>query len=273
MKSVLIIAEKEFSSIMKSPIVVVICAILLIMALISAAGCSVELPRIHFLDHTGAFYLGVQNFFWIISLFFAFLTFLFAFLTMCVGITSIADERSNGSLRVLLSKPLYRRHVIVGKFLGISAFLLICIVLMITLFVSLTLVAYGAPASISDLALRMGAFAMLLFLYCSFALCLIFLFGILLGKAEAIIVSIFFVLSEWLMKMPIIPTSLENVLIIIPSNLYVKAVAASGDNNLFTPSLAFTSWFNSALPTIVLMTAEIVALVLVVCILFNREET
>jgi ABC-2 type transport system permease protein len=256
---VLKVAEHEFSILARSPIVLLFSVLIVIIAIINAAGYSSMVSSNSY--GSGVLMNGVSNFFDNVS------TFL-AFLTMCIGILSVADERWKGSFRVLFTKPLYRRDAITGKFIGISALLFLTIAFTLTLFVSLMMAVYIGQESITDLALRMLSFAFLMFLNCCFTLGLVMCLGILLNKPEAIMVSIAFITFEWLTNTGSLPGGLQ---LVDPGCLYFYTLyTASGQ--LLNTSSPFSSWFNGALPYIVLMAAEAVIIVLVSCMLFNREE-
>lgn len=265
MKAILTIAENEFSMLARNPVVILFGTLMFILALINAAGCSALLPSIDILDHSIVFFIGVGNFFWIVSMF-------FAFLSMCIGIISITDERSKSSLRVLITKPLYRRDVIMGKFFGISIFLLLFIFFTVTLFISLMMTVYEAPDSIIELILRMGSFVFILFFCCSFTLGLVMLFGILLSKAEALILSLAFMSFEWLPQTPMSFFVYSDLQIIDPIYLFHHAIFTFEGDDLFTTTLPFIAWLNHALPYVIIMIAEVLIIVLLNSILFNREE-
>jgi ABC-2 type transport system permease protein len=264
MKNVLTIAENEFSMLARNPIVIIFGILMLVMAIINAAGFSSIVSDTNSSDHTGNLMAGISNFFWNFSA-------LFAFLAMCIGITSVADERSKGSLRVLFGKPLYRRDVITGKFVGINLFMFLLIAFTLAIFISLMITLYAGPESIIDLSLRMLMFAVLLFINCSFTLGLVMCLGILLNKSEALVISLAFISFEWLTNIGSLPDSLGNLQLINPGYLYVYAMyMASG--KLLNGSVPLDSWLSGSLPYIVLMVAEVILMVLVNCMLFNREE-
>lgn len=263
MNSVFTVAENEFSILTRNPIVILFSVLMFIIALINAAGYSTIVSSDNS-DHSNDLWIGVSNFFWNLSA-------LFAFLSMCIGILSVADERSKGAFRVLFSKPLYRRDVITGKFIGISVFLFLIIAFTLTLFVSLMMIVSVGQESLADIALRMLSFTVLLFLNCIFTLGLVMCLGIIFRKSEALIISIAFIAFEWLTNSGSLPGELGSLLLINPSYLYCYTMyEASGQ--LLSISSPLGSWLSGSLPYIVLMAADVVIIVLVNCMLFNREE-
>lgn len=265
MRAIISIIKNEFLLICRNPIVIIFCAIIVLFAIHNALACYVLLPKMQFIDHNEAFYIGIGNFFWIISL-------LFAFLSMCLAITSIASERSSNSIRVLLTKPIYRKDIIISKFVSISIFEFLLIILTVVLLVSLMMAVYGGPTSAIELILRMASFSILLFLNCSFTLGLIFLLSILLKRSEAMMISIIFITVEWLGQIQVLPYLPNGLDIIDPMTLYIHAFAVTPGIDLFRPSLSFNTWLNNAVPFVLLMLLEVVIIVLVNCIAFNREE-
>ncbi len=197
---------------------------------------------------------------------------IFAFLSMCIGIMTIADERSTGSLRVLTSKPLYRRDIIIGKFLGISVFLLLLMIFVTILFVVPLMVFYETPGSLNDFLLRMSSILLITFLNCGFTLGLVMLFGIMLGKAEAMVLSLVYIALEWLMDEGNIIRYLGNLKIADPGLLQLYAFGLGENFILYIDVPSFTAWLSYAMPYIVLMIAEVAVIVLINCMLFNRED-
>ncbi|AFC99895.1 hypothetical protein Mtc_1139 [Methanocella conradii HZ254] len=265
MKAIFLVAKNEFNRIVRNPIAVVFGVLILVFATVYAMGCSASLPSIHFEEHDFIFfYMGIGNFYWMLSVF-------FAFFSMCVGIVSVADEQSSNSFRVLFAKPLYRRDIIIGKFLGIGTFLLIALALAIALISSLVILVYGGPESVSELVWRLGAFTFVSSLSCSVTLGLVMLLGIMLSKEEALVVSLAYISFSWLTQTNLIPQSFRDLIVIIPVDLFVKASCVRG-NDLFTLTLPFDRWLGNALPYIVLLLAEAIILVLIDCVLFARKE-
>lgn len=270
MSTVFSVARNELRLVSGNRITMVFIGLIVAWAIVNTLGYSGTWEKIQqhpdVVSHMETFYtLGVSNFFYKLSM-------LFAFLSMCLGVISIADERSGGSLRVLTSKPLYRRDVIIGKFLGISLFLLLLMVLAAVLFVVPLMVFYETPDSFTDFLLRMSSITFITFLNCSFTLGLVMLFGIVLGKAEALVVSLAYVAVEWLSQGGNILYNLGNLGIVDPGLLQMYAFGLGNNFILYMDLPPFGAWLNYAIPYIVLMIAEVAIIVLVNCTLFNREE-
>lgn len=252
--AVLRIAEKEFSDLVRSPLVVIVFVILCALMVINGAGCPVVLPMVS----------GLGNTYYTTSLY-------FTFASMCLGVMSIAGERSNGAMRALLSKPVYRRDVVAGKFLGMSALLLAMIIPVMLLDVSSIMVAYGGPVSLVDVVARMGSYAIVLLFNCMLTVGITMLFGILLKDLiEALALSISYLYLGWFAG-----TQYMNYLDLInPIGVYHKIIFGNCcDTYLFSDVVTYSQWLGGAAPYIALILVEIAFVFLTDCMLFNYEET
>lgn len=264
-RAIFLVADNETARLYKSPIVIIFSLLMLIFALTNTAGSSVVLHKFSFISHDDAFYyVGIGNFFWELSM-------LFSFLAICIGIISFTSEQ-RGAYRVILTKPLYRRDVMGGKFIGILSFLLVIIVLTVVIFISLVMIVYGGPDSLPELLLRVGSLILLIFLNSSLTAGIAVLFTVILKKAEALMASIAYVAAEYLTSMSWTPPSIGDLQIINPVNLYVKAFAIGARNDLVSISLPYESWLEYAMPYIALMLAEVVIIIMISSIIFNMED-
>ena len=93
-----------------------------------------------------------------------YITMIGAVLAIFLGFDAISGERENGTLRLLLSKPLYRDQLVTGKLLG--AGMIIGALLSVTLIFNLTLfsIATGLIPSFHEI-LRLIIFFILAFIY------------------------------------------------------------------------------------------------------------
>jgi ABC-2 type transport system permease protein len=260
------IARNEFSMVARNPLVILFGAILFITIIALALGNSVTLPKTPIIfESEDVFIEGVSYIFANYSLF-------FALLAVCLGLASMANERSGGSLRVLITKPLYRRDIIIGKFLGISSFLFILMVIFMVLQVSLTIITFRPPYSFIDMVLRVGCFIVLAFLNCSLTLGIVMLLGSIFNKTEALIASLAFISYEWLSQTVMTPKNLGIFQKIDPNRLYLDLVVSGSTGTLFRTYVPFSTWFGNAWPYMVLMVAEVVLVVLIASTIFSRQE-
>ncbi len=261
------VAENEFALTIRNPVVPVFLALLLLIFVIIAAGSSALMIR------SGAPGGPV----------YAFLTFsignsyyptylVMITLSVCLGVFSITDERLNGTLNTLLCKPLYRRDIICGKFLGISGFIFLSMLFAISVLTSLTLIIFPAAGyGIIDIVERVASYVIVLFLTCSVTLALTMLIGIVLKKpALSLAVSLtmaFIILYPDPLKL------LGPAEILIPWHLLANILYLRMGMQLFFPSVLYWDWLINSLPLIALLIVEIILVLLANCILFNREES
>lgn len=83
-----------------------------------------------------------------------------------ITMKSISDERRQGTIELLVTKPLSLGQIVTGKFLG--AFLLVVLALMPTVLYIVILNPYGMPAGNMDLGSTTGAYMGLLFLIAAY---------------------------------------------------------------------------------------------------------
>jgi ABC-2 type transport system permease protein len=102
---------------------------------------------------------------------------------------SFSDEKKQGTLELLLTKPLSMWQIVNGKFLG--AMLLIVIAIIPTLIYVYVISTLGMPAGNIDLGSTMGSYFGLLFLIASYASIGIFTSTISENQIVAFILSVF----------------------------------------------------------------------------------
>lgn len=83
-----------------------------------------------------------------------------------VTMKSISDERKQGTIELLVTKPLSLRQIVTGKFLG--AFLLVVLAILPTVLYIIILNPYGMPAGNIDLGSTLGSYLGLLFLIAAY---------------------------------------------------------------------------------------------------------
>ncbi|UUV20649.1 gliding motility-associated ABC transporter permease subunit GldF [Paenimyroides aestuarii] len=83
-----------------------------------------------------------------------------------ITMKSISDERKQGTIELLVTKPLSLNQIVTGKFLG--AFLLVVIAILPTLLYIIILNPYGLPAGNMDMGSTIGSYLGLLFLMAAY---------------------------------------------------------------------------------------------------------
>jgi ABC-2 type transport system permease protein len=123
------------------------------------------------------------------SPFFTIAPWILIFLIPAVTMRSFSDEKKQGTLELLLTKPLSMWQIVNGKFLG--AMLLIVIAIIPTLIYVYVISTLGMPAGNIDLGSTMGSYFGLLFLIASYASIGIFTSTISENQIVAFILSVF----------------------------------------------------------------------------------
>ncbi|HEX8563314.1 MAG TPA: gliding motility-associated ABC transporter permease subunit GldF [Flavobacterium sp.] len=121
--------------------------------------------------------------------FFTIAPWILIFLIPAVTMRSFSDERKQGTLELLLTKPLSVWQIVNGKFIG--AMLLIVIALLPTLIYVLVISKLGLPEGNIDMGSTMGSYFGLLFLIAAYSAIGIFTSSLSDNQIVAFIVSVF----------------------------------------------------------------------------------
>lgn len=123
------------------------------------------------------------------SPFFTIAPWILIFLIPAVTMRSFSDEKKQGTLELLLTKPLNMWQIVNGKFLG--AMLLIVIAIIPTLIYVYVISTLGMPEGNIDLGSTMGSYFGLLFLIASYAAIGIFTSTLSENQIVAFILAVF----------------------------------------------------------------------------------
>jgi ABC-type transport system involved in multi-copper enzyme maturation permease subunit len=265
LKPIVQIARNEFSLTMDQPLTLIVSLVILTIALIHAAGNYYILPESASLFPPGEVFItmGMDNSFWYTTLF-------CSFLALCVGIISIGSERSDGSIRLLLTKPLYRRDVIAGKLLGGSLFMLVTVATTLIVCVASMLITYQGTLSYPELLLRSLIYGIILFIYCSLTLSIAMLIGSFFKDRSVALIAAFCYLYFALIEKTFF-NDLGSLNKIDPYFLYTYAFCPV-DKTLFDMSGSVSAWAGQSIPYIALLLLEIGIVFMLNCIIFNNEE-
>lgn len=121
--------------------------------------------------------------------FFTIAPWILIFLIPAVTMRSFSDEKKQGTLELLLTKPLSVWQIVNGKFLG--AMLLIVIALLPTLIYVLVISKLGLPEGNIDMGSTMGSYFGLLFLIAAYSAIGIFTSTLSDNQIVAFILSVF----------------------------------------------------------------------------------
>lgn len=124
-----------------------------------------------------------------LSPFFTISPWILIFLIPAVTMRSFSDEKKQGTIELLLTKPLSLWQIVNGKFLG--AFLLIVIAIIPTLIYVWVISSLGMPAGNIDLGSTMGSYFGLLFLIAAYTSIGIFTSTLSENQIVAFITSVF----------------------------------------------------------------------------------
>ena len=123
------------------------------------------------------------------SAFFLLSPWIFIFLIPAVTMRSFSDEKKQGTLELLLTKPISTLQIVLGKYLG--AFILIIIALIPTLLYVFTISHLGAIEGDLDVGSIMGSYLGLLFLASAYTSIGIFASTLSDNQIVAFIIAVF----------------------------------------------------------------------------------
>ena len=121
--------------------------------------------------------------------FFTLAPWILIFLIPAVTMRSFSDEKKQGTIELLLTKPLTSWQIVNGKFIG--AFLLIIIALIPTLVYVFVISNYGSPEGSFDLGSTVGSYFGLLFLVASYTSIGLFTSTLSENQIVAFIIAVF----------------------------------------------------------------------------------
>ena len=124
-----------------------------------------------------------------LSPFFLLAPWVLIFLIPAVTMRSFSDEKKQGTLELLLTKPITLLNIILGKYFGALA--LILIALLPTLFYVYTVYQLGNPVGNLDLGSILGSYFGLLFIVASYTAIGIFASSLTDNQIVAFIIAIF----------------------------------------------------------------------------------
>jgi ABC-2 type transport system permease protein len=260
------IARMEFIRVMTSPLVLLAAAILLFIAFLNGMG------GVAILDYVGSTSnvdtAVLQGFLQV----YGSTSMLLAIVAAFASATEISYERWNGSVNVLLAKPLYRRDYILGKFTGLAAFMLLFITFIMLFTGLMVIVFFRGPQSIHEYVLRTAAYIAIFTLSCWLVTALNMLFGIIsknLLFVTAAAMAYYFVDWIWFSE-----RFIGDLSILTPKTLQWKLIYNSDTlTSLFDCLIPFDRWLSGAMPYVLLLIIETVLLLLAGIYLFSREES
>lgn len=184
--TILKIARQEFNQVAFHPLVVILALITLVIAIINGVGYGLlHAQNYEGLGQNFIAYRGMSSM-WGLTM--AICLVMSAFF----GAVTIPYDRWKHSYNVLLAKPLYRRDIIVGKFVGLSAFMFLFSGFAVLIAISLVIACLNTPLALADLAVWTGGYILLTGLTCSTIIALNLLIGTI-SKNLLIVTTLSFV--------------------------------------------------------------------------------
>jgi ABC-2 type transport system permease protein len=156
-----------------------------------------------------------------LSPFFNLAPWIFIFLIPAVTMRSFSDEKKQGTIELLLTKPLSMWQIVNGKFFG--AMTLIVIAIIPTLVYVWVIYNLGSPSGNIDIGSTIGSYFGLLFLIAAYCSIGIFTSTVSENQIVAFIIAVFFCFVLYF--------GFENVATSIPS--YANLLSALGMQNHF----------------------------------------
>jgi ABC-2 type transport system permease protein len=263
------IARHEFVSVILHPLIPVACLIVLAIAILNGAGGAANLQQLQAMSDgsSDVFFSGFRQSWGAISM-------ICTIMAIFMGATMIPYERWKNSLNVLLIKPLYRKDYLLGKFAGLTAFMLLFNAFAIMLVGLSVIVFFRGPQSDFEFIWRITAYIIALTLGCSLAIALNMLIGLLARNILFVTAaSIAYVFFEWIWYDDrILGTGLLSL--ITPMNLYGKFINPPGSMvALFNTAIPFGQWFGAIIPFLALLIIELLMLLTIEIFLFAKEDT
>ncbi len=254
-----IIAGNELRRVVFDPLSILVFVFVLFLVLLNAmgaSGSSLEGGRLSVTSLGYVFYHLMQY---------------CAAVAVFAGALSLANERSRHSLPVLLTKPLYRRDVVLGKFLGLNIFLLAFVSAVYLAYALFLFIIVGTPASWDDFALRLVSIDLVLFLQSSLAMAIALLAGTFLKKVfQATLVSVTLFYIVWYSTV----LNFFGSLSLLSPYMLSFQILTGGQNTyaLVHSDISYMMWLGGALPYIVFIILEIFVILAISCTAFIRSE-
>jgi ABC-2 type transport system permease protein len=186
-----------------------------------------------------------------------------------IGVLSIAEERRTHSLNTILSKPIYRRELIIGKFLGLNCYMLAIITYsLLSAGLSLSLL-YFTPTDPLDFIAKIAIYVLITLVYTSVVMAIAMLISVIFNDlliSTTLAMSFLFVdgFVGWSWVSPVLDNFSP---IIAMGNLYIRHAA-----DLRDPVLTVGQWFSVNAPSLFFMVAAIILVSLASMMVFTRSD-
>lgn len=184
--TILKIARREFDQVAFHPLVIILGILILIIVSIDGAGYGLlHGPIDDGQSYNALVYTGIRMIWWLTMA-------ICLIMSSFFGAITIPLDRWKHTYNVLLTKPLRRSDIIAGKFLGLSAFMLVFNIFVTVIAVFLVVAFLNEPLSVLDLVLWTIGYILLATLTCSTIIALNLFFGTV-SKSFLVVTTLSFV--------------------------------------------------------------------------------
>ncbi|MGA9141394.1 MAG: ABC transporter permease subunit [Methanocella sp.] len=186
-----------------------------------------------------------------------------------IGVLSIAEERRAHSLNTILSKPIYRRELIIGKFLGLNCYMLTIIAYgLLVAGLSLSLL-YFTPTDPLDFVAKVAIYVLIAMVYTSVVMAIAMLISVIFNDlliSTTLAVSFLFVdgFVGWSWLSPVVADFSPYIAM---GHLFIGHAA-----DLRDPVVTAGQWFSVNAPSLFFMIAAIILVSLASMIVFTRSD-
>ena len=162
------------------------------------------------------------------------ISFLGALVAIALSFNSINKERNEGSLRVLLSYPISKTRIILGKLLSGFAVLIIVTVVSIVISLSIEMYTFSIPLS-DEVFLRLATIIALGIVLLTFFLCLGTAVSVVIRDPSTCLISLLIIVT--LLQ----PNTVAMILVAV-GNLLPRSIAINGGRGFFQYAPSANSW-------------------------------
>lgn len=254
------IAKNEFARVLAHSLTPLLVLLLAFFAVLNGIGGTSNLGTDAHTE-TGLYYSIGQNFMY--SALYC------GIVAVFIGVTSIAEERRNNAINILLAKPLYRRDLIAGKVVGLNAYMLCVIMFGMTLAAVVLSIFYQQPGDPMNFLSRLAAYILLLFMYSSLNIAIAMLVGILIKDlllAASVVMAYIFI--DWYTGLfGIIPFMRNLDPEVALAKLYINNLVS-----LQSATIQIGQWINANITNIAFYILAIILVLLIGLAVYSREE-
>jgi ABC-2 type transport system permease protein len=186
-----------------------------------------------------------------------------------IGVMSIAEERRSHSLNTILSKPVYRRELIIGKFVGLNCYMLAVIAFSLLIAgLSLSLL-YFTPSDPLDFIAKIAIYVLISLVYMSITIAIAMLISVIFKDlliSATLVMSYVFVdgYVGWSWISPVLTDFSPTAAM---CNLYVNRAA-----DLQDPALTVSQWVNANVFSLFFVIVAIVLVSLASMMIFSKSD-